>query len=76
MNVPHDKVYTGFWGYNSLLTGAALGGNLFVINGHTVAATFVAIIYTIVVQYGVHIFFNKVFTYYKEKIEKFDIFSL
>ena len=48
------------WGYNSLLTGAALGGNLLVLNGQTAAATIMAIIYTPLLQYAIESIFVKV----------------
>lgn len=54
-------VYSGMWGYNSLLTGAALGGNLLVLNGYTAAATIMAIIFTSLLQYSVHSIFIKVY---------------
>ncbi|XP_011167753.2 urea transporter 1 [Solenopsis invicta] len=53
------KVYSGLWGYNSLLTGAALGGNLLVLNGQTAAAAIVAIIYTPLLQYTIESIFAK-----------------
>lgn len=48
------------WGYNSLLTGAALGGNLLVLNGQTAAAAIMGIIYTPLLQYTVESIFAKV----------------
>ncbi|XP_012058822.1 PREDICTED: urea transporter 1-like [Atta cephalotes] len=53
------KTYSGMWGYNSLLTGAALGGNLLVLNGQTAAATIMAIIYTPLLQYAIESIFVK-----------------
>lgn len=64
LGAPHNEVFTGLWGFNCFLTGAALGGNLFVINVQTVAATLVAIVYTLVLQYVLRIIFGKVSTYY------------
>lgn len=48
------------WGYNSLLTAAALGGNLLVLNGQTAAAAIMATIYTPLLQYIVESIFVKV----------------
>ncbi|XP_072767392.1 urea transporter 1 [Anoplolepis gracilipes] len=53
LGVDYHKVYSGLWGYNSLLTGAALGGNLLVLNSQTTAATFMAIIFTLLLQYSI-----------------------
>ncbi|XP_076394651.1 urea transporter 1 isoform X1 [Megachile rotundata] len=58
LGVEINEVYSGFWGYNTFLTGAVLGGNLFVINGQTAAATIVAITFTVIVHYGVLFFFR------------------
>lgn len=54
------KAYSGMWGYNSLLTAAALGGNLLVLNGQTAAAAIMATIYTPLLQYIVESIFVKV----------------
>ncbi|KYM97195.1 Urea transporter 1, partial [Cyphomyrmex costatus] len=59
LGVDIHKTYSGMWGYNSLLTGAALGGNLLVLNGQTAAATIMAIIYTSLVQYAIESIFVK-----------------
>ncbi|XP_046829776.1 urea transporter 2-like isoform X2 [Vespa crabro] len=64
LGAPHNEVFTGLWGFNCFLTGAALGGNLFVINVQTAAATLVAIVYTVVLQYVLRIIFGKVSRYY------------
>ncbi|KAL0104647.1 hypothetical protein PUN28_017409 [Cardiocondyla obscurior] len=54
------RAYSGMWGYNSLLTGAALGGNLLVLNGQTAVAAIMAIIYTPLLQYTLEsLFANK-----------------
>ncbi|KAL6434049.1 hypothetical protein ACFW04_005895 [Cataglyphis niger] len=53
LGADHHKVYSGFWGYNSLLTGAALGGNLLILNGQTAAAAVMAIIFTSLLQYSI-----------------------
>nr|XP_034179133.1 urea transporter 2-like isoform X1 [Osmia lignaria] len=58
LGVEINEVYSGFWGYNAFLTGAALGGNLLVINGQTGVATIVAIMFTVVVQYFLLFFFR------------------
>ncbi|XP_011260402.1 urea transporter 1 isoform X2 [Camponotus floridanus] len=59
LGVDHDKVYNGIWGYNNVLTGSALGGNLFVLNGQTAAAAVMGIIFTSLVQYSLEsIFIN------------------
>ncbi|XP_014469165.1 PREDICTED: urea transporter 2-like [Dinoponera quadriceps] len=59
LGVEYGEIYNGSWGYNSLLTGAALGGNLLVLNGQTTVATVVAIVYTVLVQYCVQSVFTK-----------------
>lgn len=51
LGAPHNEIFTGLWGYNCFLTGAALGGTFFVLNAQTAAATLVAIICTVAVQY-------------------------
>ncbi|XP_043511001.1 urea transporter 1-like isoform X3 [Frieseomelitta varia] len=58
LDVQIDEIYTGLWGYNTFLTGASLGGNFFVLNGQTAAATIVAIVYTVIVQYAILFFFR------------------
>ncbi|XP_043678445.1 urea transporter 2-like isoform X2 [Vespula pensylvanica] len=60
LGAPHNEVFTGLWGFNCFLTGAALGGNLFVINIQTAVATLVAIVYTVVLQYVLRIIFGKI----------------
>lgn len=60
LGVEYGEIYNGSWGYNSLLTGATLGGNLLVLNGQTTVATVVAIVYTTLVQYCVQSVFTKV----------------
>lgn len=60
LGVEYDEIYNGFWGYNGLLTGAALGGNLLVLNFQTAAATVVAIVFTSLAQYCVQPIFKKV----------------
>ncbi|CAK9796007.1 Urea transporter 1 [Anthophora plagiata] len=59
LGVPINEIYSGLWGYNSLLTGSLLGGSHFLLNGQTAAATVVAIIYTVIVQYSMLFFFRK-----------------
>lgn len=58
LDVQVDEIYTGLWGYNTFLTGASLGGTFFVLNGQTAAATIVAIVYTVIVQYAILFFFR------------------
>ncbi|KOX74496.1 Urea transporter 1, partial [Melipona quadrifasciata] len=58
LDVQIDEIYTGLWGYNTFLTGASLGGTFFVLNGQTAAATIVAIVYTVIVQYAILFFFR------------------
>lgn len=53
LGADRGEIYSGFWGYNSLLTGAALGGNLLVLNSHTAVATILAIIYTALLQFTI-----------------------
>ncbi|XP_066581180.1 urea transporter 1-like isoform X2 [Prorops nasuta] len=60
LGVANEEIYSGLWGFNSLLTGAALGGNLIVLNFQTAAATLVAIVYTTIVQYAIHYLFVKI----------------
>lgn len=60
LGVAHDKVYSGIWGYNNVLTGSALGGNLFVLNGQTAAAAVMGIIFTSLVQYSLESILIKV----------------
>lgn len=60
LGAEYGEIYNGFWGYNSLLTGAALGGNLLVLNSQTTVATVVAIVYTTLVQYSIQTVFMKV----------------
>lgn len=60
LGADRHKAYSGMWGYNSLLTGAALGGNLLVLNGQTAAAAIMAIIYTPLLQYTIESIFVKV----------------
>ncbi|KAK2588593.1 hypothetical protein KPH14_006365 [Odynerus spinipes] len=60
LGVPHNEVFTGLWGYNCFLTGAALGGTFFVLNIQTAAATLVAIVYTVALQYVLRILFAKI----------------
>ncbi|XP_076758802.1 urea transporter 1 [Xylocopa sonorina] len=58
LGVEIEEIYAGFWGYNTFLTGASLGGTLFVLNKQTAVATIVAIVYTAIVQYSVLFFFR------------------
>jgi urea transporter len=60
LGAERDEIYGGFWGYNSLLTGAALGGNLLVLNSHTAIATMLAIVYTVLLQFSIKAMFIKV----------------
>ncbi|XP_032667188.1 urea transporter 1-like isoform X2 [Odontomachus brunneus] len=60
LGAEYGEIYNGYWGYNSLLTGAALGGNLLVLNSQTTVATVVAIVYTTLVQYSIQFVFTKV----------------
>ncbi|XP_020300014.1 urea transporter 1-like isoform X2 [Pseudomyrmex gracilis] len=59
LGADYGEVYSGLWGYNSLLTGAALGGNLLILNGQTAIATVLAIIYTSLLQYSLRSIFMK-----------------
>ncbi|XP_028044541.1 urea transporter 1 isoform X1 [Monomorium pharaonis] len=59
LGADRHRIYGGLWGYNSLLTGAALGGNLLVLNGQTAVATIMAIIYTTLLQYAMESIFVK-----------------
>ncbi|KAH0952927.1 hypothetical protein HN011_006873 [Eciton burchellii] len=59
LGAERDEIYGGFWGYNSLLTGAALGGNLLVLNSHTAIATMLAIVYTVLLQFSIKAMFIK-----------------
>ncbi|XP_016921601.2 urea transporter 2-like isoform X2 [Apis cerana] len=55
---PINEIYIGFWGFNTLLTGISLGGFFYTFNGQMVAATIVAIIYTMIVQYSILFLFK------------------
>lgn len=55
-----DEIYSGFWGFNTLLTGISLGGFFYTFNGQMVAATIVAIVYTMIVQYSILFLFKNV----------------
>ncbi|XP_024892589.1 urea transporter 1-like isoform X2 [Temnothorax curvispinosus] len=59
LGADRHKAYSGMWGYNSLLTGAALGGNLLVLNGQTAFSAILAIIYTPLLQYAIESIFVK-----------------
>ncbi|XP_071564577.1 urea transporter 1 isoform X3 [Temnothorax nylanderi] len=59
LGADRHKAYSGMWGYNSLLTGAALGGNLLVLNGQTAVSAILAIIYTPLLQYAIESIFVK-----------------
>ncbi|XP_011873760.1 PREDICTED: urea transporter 1-like isoform X2 [Vollenhovia emeryi] len=59
LGADRHKAYSGMWGYNSLLTGAGLGGNLLVLNGQTAVAAILAIIYTPLLQYTLESIFVK-----------------
>ncbi|KAL6263930.1 hypothetical protein P5V15_004011 [Pogonomyrmex californicus] len=59
LGADRHTAYSGLWGYNSFLTGAALGGNLLVLNGQTAAAAIMAIIYTPLLQFALHSVFGK-----------------
>ncbi|CAK9824167.1 Urea transporter 1 [Anthophora retusa] len=59
LGVPINEIYSGLWGYNALLTGSSLAGSHFLLNEQTAAATIVAIIYTVIVQYSILFFFRK-----------------
>ncbi|CAL7937428.1 unnamed protein product [Xylocopa violacea] len=58
LGVEIEEIYAGLWGYNAFLTGASLGGTLFVLNKQTGFATIVAIVFTVIVQYSVLFFFR------------------
>ncbi|XP_033344167.1 urea transporter 1-like [Bombus vosnesenskii] len=57
LGIQIDEIYAGLWGYNTFLTGASLG-TLFAFSGQTAVAVIVAIVYTVIVQYGVLFFFR------------------
>lgn len=59
LGIQIDEIYAGLWGYNTFLTGASLG-TLFASSGQTAVAVIVAIVYTVIVQYGVLFFFRDV----------------
>lgn len=59
LGADYRLIYSGKWGYNSLLTGAALGGNLLVLNRYTAAATVMAVIFTSFLQYSIQSIFSK-----------------
>ncbi|XP_043601954.1 urea transporter 1-like isoform X4 [Bombus pyrosoma] len=57
LGIQIDEIYAGLWGYNTFLTGASLA-TLFAFSGQTAVAVIVAIVYTVIVQYGVLFFFR------------------
>ncbi|XP_043793927.1 urea transporter 1-like isoform X2 [Apis laboriosa] len=58
LGAPINEIYIGFWGFNTLLTGISLGGFFYTFNGQMVAATIVAIIYTVILQYSILFLFK------------------
>ncbi|XP_033215432.1 urea transporter DVU1160-like [Belonocnema kinseyi] len=59
LDISYEIIYSGVWGFNGLLTGAALGGNFLIINKHASIATVVAIAFTTILQYIIYIILNK-----------------
>lgn len=51
LNVQYELIYSGVWGFNGILTGAALGGHFLIINQYSCLATIVAIAFTAILQY-------------------------
>lgn len=55
LGVGHHKAYSGIWGYNSMLTAAALGGNLLVLNGQTAAVAIIGAFFALLLQYSIEL---------------------
>lgn len=60
LGVAYDKIYSGFWGFSCLLTGAVMGGNFFVLNGQTTVATIAGIVLTSILQHVLAILLDPV----------------
>lgn len=60
LGVKVEEIYSGVWGFNCFLTGAALGGNLIVIGCQSAMATIVAIVYTVIMQYALVALMTKI----------------
>ncbi|XP_043482783.1 urea transporter 1-like isoform X2 [Leptopilina heterotoma] len=54
LNVPVELIYSGVWGFNGILTGAALGGHFLIINQYSCMATIVAIAFTSTLQFIIY----------------------
>ncbi|XP_015116209.1 urea transporter 2 [Diachasma alloeum] len=59
LGVPHESVYSGLWGYNSLLSSCSLGGIFLVLNTQTTLLAFIAATFTVLLQYTLDFFFSK-----------------
>ncbi|XP_063986730.1 urea transporter 2-like isoform X2 [Diachasmimorpha longicaudata] len=59
LGVPHESVYSGLWGYNSLLLSCSFGGIFLVLNTQTTLLAFIAAIFTVLLQYTLNFFFLK-----------------
>ncbi|XP_051156036.1 urea transporter 1-like [Leptopilina boulardi] len=59
LNVPYELIYSGVWGFNGILTGAALGGHFLIINHYSCMATIVAIAFTSILQYIIYNILNE-----------------
>ncbi|XP_008561082.2 urea transporter 2 [Microplitis demolitor] len=51
LGIPYKEIYSGLWGYNSFLTGAAFGGLFITFNQQTIPLTIASISFTVAVQY-------------------------
>ncbi|XP_044003139.1 urea transporter 2-like isoform X3 [Aphidius gifuensis] len=60
LGVPYDTIYSGLWGYNSLLTCSSLGGIFMVLNSQSIPLTFIAGVFTVFLQYIIYQFFIRI----------------
>ncbi|XP_011303656.1 urea transporter 1 isoform X3 [Fopius arisanus] len=59
LGVPYEGVYSGLWGYNSLLSTSSLGGIFLVLNPQTALLSFTAGTFTVLLQYTLYFFLSK-----------------
>lgn len=46
----YDPIYMGLWGYNGVLSSAAIGGFFFVPNVHSILTALLNVIFTAMIQ--------------------------
>ncbi|XP_034948013.1 urea transporter 2-like [Chelonus insularis] len=51
LDVPYDSIYSGAWGYNSLLSSSAFGGLFIIFNQQSVPLAFATSIFAVLLQY-------------------------